>query len=89
MNTSPTIIPITQARSMLGKLAQKVSGGNYILLTKGGKPKAALVDADYLKRLEEDVRRVYQKTFINKETVPYTRKFSEEEIKKWQKEDSL
>jgi len=33
-----TIIPITKARGKLGALAEKVTGEDYIVLTKGGAP---------------------------------------------------
>lgn len=90
MNIAPAnIIPITRARTKLGNLAQKVSGENYVILTKDGNPKAALVDINYLTKLEDEVRRLYGKTFIDPKLLRYTREFSEEEVKRWQKEDTL
>ncbi len=90
MNLNPAnIIPITKARSKLGDLAEKVAGENYIVLTKDGSPKAALVDISYLVSLEKDVKNIYKKTFIDKELLKYTRDFSDEEIKQWLDEDSL
>lgn len=83
------IIPVTKARSKLGNLAVSVKGENYIVLTKDGSPKAALVDINYLNRLEEELQRTYQKTFIDPKLLPYTRKFSNKEINEWLKEDAL
>lgn len=83
------IIPITKARGKLGDLAEKVSGAQYIILTKDGNPKAALVDVDYLSSLEEEIKLLYQKTFIEPKLLRYTREFSKKEIKEWLKEDSL
>lgn len=83
------IIPITKARSKLGDLAEKVKGGKYVILTKGGKPEAALVDVEYLAKLEKEVARIYQKTFIDPQLLPFTREFTEKEINEWEKEDKL
>ena len=87
MNTN--IIPITRARSSLGNLAKKAKGDQYIILTKGGNPQAALVDVAYLKTLEEEVKKIYSKTFIDPKLLPLTRQFSQKEIAKWQEEDKL
>lgn len=90
MITNPfNIIPITKARGKLGDLAEKVSKNNYIILTKDGSPKAALVDISYLTNLEKQVRKVYKKTFIDPKLLKYTRKFTDKEIKVWGKEDTL
>lgn len=83
------IIPITKARSKLGDLAEKVSKDNYIILTKDGSPKVALVDIDYLTNLEKEVKNMYQQTFIDPKLLKYTRVFSDEEIQEWLKEDAL
>lgn len=87
--SSSNIIPLTQARSKLGDLTERVSGEEYIVLTKGGNPKVALVDIDYLQKLEKEVKRIYQKTFIDKKLLAYTRDFTNTEIAQWEKEDSL
>ncbi|HCM82542.1 MAG: hypothetical protein UV63_C0016G0010 [Microgenomates group bacterium GW2011_GWC1_43_11] len=90
MNPQPiTIIPITEARSMIGELTKQVSGNKYVILTKGGKPKAALVDVLYFQKLQNDLAKLYQKTYIDPTLLPYTREFSDEEIKEWEKEDQL
>ena len=83
------IVPITKVRSNLSSLTQKVKGEKYIILTKGGTPRAALVDIDYLTKLEEEIRKIYGKTFIDPTLLPLTRQFTKKEIEKWQKEDRL
>lgn len=90
MSIQPTnIIPITQARGKLGRLTEKVVGENYIILTKGGNPKAALVDLNYLTKLQKEVKMIYQKTFIDPSLLPFSREFSDKEIEEWGKEDAL
>lgn len=90
MITNPlNIIPITKARAKLGNLAEKVTKDSYIILTKDGSPKAALVDISYLTDLEKQVRKAYGKTFIDPQLLRYTRKFTNAEIKEWEKEDAL
>lgn len=88
LNYPFNIIPITKARSKLGNLADKVSKENYIILTKDGSPKVALVDISYLTNLENQVKKAYKKTFIDPKLLKYTRKFTDEEIKEWEKEDN-
>ena len=44
-------IPVTQARSRLSELIEKTYNNHFWVLTKGGKPRAALVDVDYLDQL--------------------------------------
>lgn len=83
------IIPITEARGKLGDLAEKVNGDRYVILTKGGKPEAVLVDIAYLARLEKTVAKIYQKTFIDPRLLPLTREFSDKEVAEWEKEDQL
>ena len=87
MNTN--IVPITKARSNLSSLTQQVKGEQYIILTKGGSPKAAIVDLDYLKKLEDEVKKIYGKTFIDPSLLPLIRQFTKKEIEKWQKDDRL
>lgn len=90
MHNSPlNIIPVTKARIKLGDLTEKVQGENYVVLTKSGNPKAALVDINYLTKLQKAVRQIYQKTFIDPKLLPFTREFSDEEIREWTKEDTL
>jgi len=83
------IIPVTRARSKLGQLTEKAKGERYIILTKGSKIRTALVDLDYLNRLQEEVKKIYGKTFIDPNLLPYTRAFSDKEVEEWQKEDTL
>ena len=87
--SSINIVPITKARGKLGDLADKVSGENYVVLTKGGNAKAALVDINYLAKLQKEVANIYKKTFIDSKLLPYTREFTDKEIAEWQKEDAL
>lgn len=90
MITNPfNIIPITKARSRLGKLADEATKDNYIILTKDGSPKAAIVDIEYLTSLENQVRKTYKKTFIDPKLLKYTREFTNADIKEWEKEDAL
>lgn len=84
-----SIIPITQARGQLGVLAERVTDEQYIILTKGGAARAALVDISYLTKLQNDLAKLYQKTYIDPALLPYTREFTDEEIKRWQTEDKL
>lgn len=83
------IVPITEARGKLGDLSEKVKGEKYVILTKGGKPRAALVDIEYLAKLEEEIAKIYQKTFIDPRLLPLTREFGDKEIADWKKEDEL
>lgn len=87
--SSFTIIPVTKARSKLGELTDKVSKDSYIVLTKGGSPKAALVNIEYLETLQKDLQKFYQKTFIDPKLLPFTREFQDKEIREWQKEDTF
>jgi len=86
---SLNIIPITKARSRLGDLADMAIANNYFVLTKGGEPSVALVDFNYLKKMEDFVKLVYQKTYIDPKLEKYTREFTTQEIEEWQKEDQL
>jgi len=88
MNTS-NIVPITKARGRLGDLASLAVASNYFVLTKGGSPSVALVDFDYLKKLENTVKQITQKTFIDPRLDKFTRDFSDKEIFEWQSEDQL
>lgn len=83
------IIPITEARGKLGDLAEQVQGSHYVVLTKGGSPKAALVDVHYLTKLQKEVKKMYQKTYIDPNLIKYTREFDDREIVQWLKEDQL
>ena len=85
----PNIMSVTEARSKLGSLAENVSGEQFVLLTKGGRAAAALVDVDYLDRLQKQVKAIWQKTYIDPILLPYTREFSDKETEEWEKEDQL
>ncbi|MEK7577954.1 MAG: type II toxin-antitoxin system prevent-host-death family antitoxin [Patescibacteria group bacterium] len=84
-----TLIPITKARGILGDLADQVQGNDYIILTKGGNPKVALVDIAYLTRLQNDLSKLYKKTFITPSLLPFTREFSDAEVASWEENDVL
>ena len=85
----PNIMSVTEARSILGNLAETVSGEQFVLLTKGGRATAELVDVNYLDRLQKQVKALWQKTYIDSTLLPYTREFSDEETAQWEKEDQL
>lgn len=87
--TNLKILPISEARSRLGYLVKQVKGEDYFVLTKGGKPTAAVVDVDYLTRLQRDSSLAFQKTFIDPKLLPLTREFTALEICEWEKEDQL
>lgn len=90
MNLSnPKIVPISEARAKLSDLVNKASGSNYFLLTKGGRPEVALVDIKYLEKLEADLFKIYQKTYIDPRLLSLTREFSNEEINQWLEEDKI
>lgn len=89
MNTFPAIIPITKARGQLTKLTQSLPQQEYIILTKGGEPAAALVDYTYLERLRQEVSKYSKKTFIDPTLLPQTREFSDKEIAGWLEADTL
>lgn len=36
-----------------------------------------------------EVQKIYGQTFIDPGTLPYTREFSDKEVKEWQEEDQL
>lgn len=89
MSVVPSIVSITKARGELGNLAESVSGEKYVLLTRGGEPVVAMVDPKYLAKLQEDLARLYQKTYIDPNLLPFTREFSDSEISEWLEEDKL
>ncbi len=83
------IIPISKARANLSSLVNATTGSNYFLLTRGGKPQVALVDIKYLEKLQSDLSKIYQKTYIDPKLLLLTREFSDQEIKEWLEEDKL
>lgn len=50
------IVSVTEARSRLSELVDKATAGEFWVLTKGGKPRVAIVDVAYL---DELVRRAW------------------------------
>ncbi len=83
------IFPITKAREQLGNLVDKATKNKYFVLTKGGSPKAAIVDFDYFVDLQNVVNNIYKKTFIDPKLLPYTREFSDKEINEWLEADKI
>lgn len=83
------ILPITKARGKLGDLASLAVANNYFVLTRGGTPTVALVDIKYLLKLENTIKQVTQKTFIDPKLDKYTREFSDKEVLEWENEDQL
>jgi prevent-host-death family protein len=45
------IVSVTEARSRLSELVDEATAGEFWVLTKGGKPRVALVDVAYLDKL--------------------------------------
>lgn len=85
----PTIVPLTKARSQLGVLADQIGDDQVIILTKGGSPKAALVDLRYLTTLQKTAEKLTHRTFLDSKLLPYTREFFDKEISEWEQEDQL
>ena len=50
------VIPLTEARTRLSELVEQTTGDQFWVLTKGGKPRVAVVDVHYLDQL---VRRAW------------------------------
>lgn len=45
------IVPLTEARARLSEIVERAVGEQFWVLTKGGKPKVAVVDVQYLDQL--------------------------------------
>jgi len=50
------ILPLTEARARLSEIVEQAVGEQFWIVTKGGKPKVAVVDVQYLDQL---VRRAW------------------------------
>lgn len=50
------IVSVTEARSRLSELVDEATAGEFWVLTKGGKPRVALVDVAYLDVLIRQAR---------------------------------
>ena len=83
------IYPVSQARSKFSKLIDQVGKSKIILVTKKGKVKVALIDFGYLQKIKKDLESIYKKTFIDRKLLPFSRNFTDQEIKEWSKEDVL
>lgn len=83
------IIPVTEARSILGGLVDRVSGDEIIGFTKSGRIKAVLVDSKYFTELTKISKVALQKTYFDPKIDKYVREFSDAEIAEWLKEDAI
>lgn len=87
--TPQQFIPVTEARSRLADLVEKTEENKWFFLTKRGKPKVVLVGVTLWTKINQEIKKFTQKTFIAPEVLPFTRLFSDKEIKRWLKEDQL
>lgn len=83
------IIPVTEARPILGSLLNTLEPANIIGLTRGGRVMGVIVSPNYLDMLQAKAKKVLSKTYIDETTSPYIRDFTDEEINEWLKEDAL
>lgn len=83
------IIPITEARSRLSRLAEETEKDKWFFLTKGGRPKVVLVGVDLWLKINKEIQKFTQKTFINTAVLPFIRSFTDKEVNQWLKEDKL
>jgi prevent-host-death family protein len=86
------IIPITEARGKLDNLINEAKGSNFFVISRQGKPKAALIDLEYImelekkldfttwKQLREEMQSDFKKYLTNKGYDP--KKMTEEEVYK-------
>lgn len=84
---SYTVIPVSEVRTNLSSLLDKAKKDNYVIITKGGRVQAAIVDINYLTKLQQDLSKIYSKTYIDPKLLPRTREFSNQEIDLWLKEE--
>lgn len=82
--TLDKIVSVSQARSNLSQLLDKVRDKDFLVLSKRYKPKAALVDLDFLAKLIDIYRRWQRKQDFAtleeiRQSIPL---YSEEEIQK-------
>lgn len=89
MTNQNPVYPVSEAREKFSKLIDRINKNKTILVTKQGRIKAALVDFEYLKQMQNDLSSLYKKTYIDKKLMPKTRIFSNSEIREWLKEDAL
>ncbi len=83
------IIPVTEARPILGSLVDQVSGDEIVGFTKSGRVKAVLVDSKYFDQLTKISKTAMQKTYFDPKVDQYVREFTDEEIAEWLKEDAI
>jgi prevent-host-death family protein len=87
MSNFPNILPVSQARNTISDLVENPSSPT--ILTKRGRAKAVLLDIKYWQQLNSLIDQLTQKTFIDPSLLPFTRKFSDQEIKTLQQGDQL
>ncbi|OGK08587.1 hypothetical protein A2767_00640 [Candidatus Roizmanbacteria bacterium RIFCSPHIGHO2_01_FULL_35_10] len=87
--TQSNIYPVSQARNMFSRLIDQIGTTKALYVTKKGKIRAALIDIDYLQKMQKDLQELYKKTYIDKDLLSYTREFTDAEIKEWAVEDKL
>ena len=83
------IIPVTEARPILGSLVDQVSGDEIIGFTKSGRVRAVLVDSKYFDKLTKISKTALQKTYFDPKVDKYVREFTDKEIAEWLKEDAI
>lgn len=86
--TLQNTLSINEASGKLSQLA-KQSAQNYYLLTQSGQPRLVLLSFDVWKKMTQDIQRFCYQTFIDEETLPKIKSFSQDEINQWLKEDKL
>lgn len=77
------------ARNKLSDLTEAVRDEEFIILTKEGVPRAALVDIAYLSKLQERLQKIHKKTYIDPQLFPLTREFSDQETLEWERQNSV
>lgn len=87
--TPQQFIPVTEARGRLSDLIEEAQENKWFFLTKRGRPKVVLVGVTLWTKINQEIQKFTQKTFIAPKVLPFTRLFSDKEIKRWLKEDKL
>lgn len=64
------IVSVTEARARLSELVDEASSDAFWILTKGGKPRVALVDVTYL---DELIRKAWFNELTNRSTMAFER----------------
>ena len=64
------IIPVTEARPILGSLLDTLDSNNVIGLTKGGRVVGVVVSPNYLDMLQTNTKKCWQKLLLTKRLDP-------------------